>query len=393
MAKASKYIRQILMIACRECGILRKNHIYLFCMVVFPLFVIALFTSMLAEGQPADMPVGVVDQDNTSATRTIIRKLDAFQTSRVAAFYPDVKEARDAMQKNEIYAFLYIPKGTTERLVSGRQPTVSYYYSMTSLTSGALLYRDLKTITTLWSAAAGQAAMRARGYTDKQIATFLQPIAVDLHQISNPMTDYNVYLSTMLIPGVLMMFIFLITAYSIGTELKFKRSKEWMRLADNNIYIAIAGKLLPQTLIFLIITYAYEFYVFHTLNFPHSGGTLPLLVLGLLMVLASQGFGVFMFGLMPSLRMSMSFCSLWAVLSFSMAGSAFPVFSMDPMIEGMAYLFPLRYYFMTYQITVFNGYPFIEAWLWMMGLVAYAASALIFLPKIKNAMLTYVYIP
>ena len=32
------------------------------------------------------------------------------------------------------------------------------------------------------------------------------------------------------------------------------------------------------------------------------------------MVLASEGFGIFIFGLMPSLRMSMSISSLWGVL-------------------------------------------------------------------------------
>lgn len=36
----------------------------------------------MSNGQPTDMPVGVVDLDNTSTTRSIIRKLDAFQTTK-----------------------------------------------------------------------------------------------------------------------------------------------------------------------------------------------------------------------------------------------------------------------------------------------------------------------
>ena len=388
-----KYLRQIYAIACRECYHLYKNPIYGFCMVICPIVVILFFTTLMREGQPENMPVGVVDLDNTSTTRNIIRTLDAFQTTRIVAHYHDENEAREAMQRNKIYAFLYIPEGTTDKLLASRQPEISYYYSMTSITSGALLYRDLKTITTLWQAGVGQATMRAKGMSDQMIQTVLQPIRIDLHQISNPMTDYNVYLSTMLVPGILMLFIFLITSYSIGTELKFEGAKAWMKMADNNIVVALTGKILPQTLIFLAITYGYEIYIFHVLQFPHFGGTLTLLILGLLMVLASQGFGVFMFGLMPSLRMNMSICALWAVLSFSMVGSAFPAAAMDPMLQALTLLFPLRFYFMTYQILVFNGYPMIDAWPWMMGLIAFALSAIIFLPKIKNAMLHYVYIP
>lgn len=77
--------------------------------------------------------------------------------------------------------------------------------------------------------------------------------------IGNPWSNYNVYLSTVMIPGILMLFIFLLTPYSIGTELKFKRSKEWFAMAGNNPWIAIAGKLLPQFMIFLTIFYLLNF--------------------------------------------------------------------------------------------------------------------------------------
>ena len=377
----------------RELLILRKNHIYRFCMVVFPILVMVFFTSMMDDGLPTSMPVGVVDQDNTSTTRALTRRLDGFQMSHVVAHYPSVTEARKAIQRNEIYAFLYIPKGTTDNLLASRQPKVSFYYSMTSLAAGSLLFKDLKTISTLGSAAVGQATLQARGFTNAQIQTLLQPIRIDLHQIANPWTSYNVYLTTMIVPGMIMLFIFLISAYSLGTELKFDSGKLWMRLAHDNIYVAMLGKFLPQTIIWLAIVYGYQYYVFYHLGFPHLGSPLMLALLGLIQVLASQGFGIFAFGLMPSLRMSMSVCSLWAVLSFSMAGSAFPAMGMDGALQSLTWLFPLRHYYMIYQICVFNGFPLLEAWFHFAALVAFTLLPWFVVSKIKNAMLTYVYIP
>ena len=370
-----------------------RNPIYISCMVVFPLLVMFFFTSLMEEGQPTEMPVGVVNLDNSSTTRSLVRRLDAFQTSHVVAHYPSVAEARAAMQNNEIYAFMYIPKGTTECLLSSRQPKISFYYSMASITGGSLVYKDMKTIATLGSAAVGQATLRARGFTDAQIQTFLQPIRVDMHLISNPQTNYNVYLTTMLVPGLMMLFMFLITVYSLGTELKFGTSKEWMETAHGNILVALVGKLLHQTLVFLAVTFFYEYYVFGVLRFPHPGGVGIMVLLALLHVMASQGFGVFVFGLMPSLRMSMSVCSLWAVLSFSMAGSAFPIIGMDGALQAGSWLFPLRHYYMLYQICVFNGYSLLEAWFHLAALVAFALLPWLVLKKIKNAMLNYVYIP
>ena len=386
-------LRVIYEIMMRELQILRQNHIYRFCMVLFPVLVIFFFTSIMDEGLPADMPVGVVDLDNTSTSRSLTRRLDGFQMSRVVARYPSVTEARRAIQRNEIYGFLYIPKGTTEKLLASRQPKISYYYTYTTLAAGSMVMKDMKTISTLGSAAVGQGTMRARGLTDRQIQAMLQPIKIDLHQIANPWSSYNIYLSTVMVPGIIMLFIFLISSYSLGTELKFNTSKQWIELAGGRITLAMLGKFLPQTIIWLAIVFGYEWYVFCHLGFPSQGSPWMLVLLGLMQVLASQGFGIFAFGLMPSLRMSMSISSLWAVLSISMAGSTFPVMGMDGALQSLSWLFPLRHYWMMFQICVFNGYPLIEAWFHFAALAAFMLLPWLVIKKIKNAMLTYVYIP
>lgn len=388
-----KSLELIFQIMLREMQILRQNHIYRFCMVLFPILVIFFFTSLMDEGVPTDLPVGVVDLDNTSTSRSLTRRLDGFQMSKVVAHYPNVTEARRAIQKGEIYGFLYIPKGTTEKLLASRQPKISYYYTYTVIAAGSMMMKDLKTISTLGSAAVGQATMRAKGFTDRQIQAVLQPIKIDLHQLTNPWSSYNIYITTVMVPGIIMLFIFLISTYSLGTELKFNTSKQWLQMAGNNMTIAMLGKFLPQTIIWLAIVFGYQWYVFFHLGFPHLGSPWMLVLLGLMQVLASQGFGIFAFGLMPSLRMSMSISSLWAVLSISMAGSAFPVMGMDSPLQSMSWLFPLRHYYMIYQICVFNGYPLIEGWFHFAAMAALMLMPWLVIKKIKNAMLTYVYIP
>ena len=388
-----KCFNQIWQMALREVRIMLHNPMYGCCMVVFPILAMIFFTSLMDEGLPEDMPVGVVDLDNTTTSRSLIRRLDGFQSSKVVAHYTSVAEARRAIQENQIYAFLYIPKGTTDDLLASRQPKISYYYNLASIMSGSLLMKDLKTISTLGSAGVGQATMRAKGYTQEQIMAFLQPIRIDLHQVGNPYTNYNSYLSTVFVPGIMMLFIFMISAYSLGMELKFNTGKEWLAMADNRIVVAIIGKFLTQALIWLALIFFYEFYVFSILGFPHQGSVAMLILLAVLEVFAAQGFGIFAFGLMPSLRMSLSVCSLWAVLSMSMAGSAFPVMGMDGALQSLSWLFPLRHYYMVYQICVFNGFPLLEAWFHFVAMVGFTLLPWFVVSKIKHAMLTYVYIP
>lgn len=386
-------LRNLLATTRRECGLISHNAMYLVCLVIFPVVVTVFFTTLMGEGQPADMPIGIVDLDRSATSRNICRRLDAFQTSHIVAYYGSVEDARKAVQRGEIYGFFYIPEGMASNVLASRQPRVSFYYTMSTMTAGALVFRDMKTISLLSSAAVGQATMLAKGASESQALTFLQPITVDLHQISNPYTNYNIYLSTMLIPGVMMLFMFLVTAYSVGTELKFNRSHDWLKTAGDNIVVAVAGKMLPQTLTSLTIMYSYMIYVYGYLHFPCPGGWGVLLLTGLLMVLAAEGFGLFAFGIMPSMRMSMSVCSLWAVLSFSMVGTAFPIMAMDSALQALSWLFPLRHYFVIYQTSIFNDYPILDAWWHVVALVAFAALPILILPKLHNAMRNYEYIP
>ena len=389
-----KYISQILNIALRELNIIvRKNHIYGFCMVVFPFMLVLFFTTMLDEGIPQDLPIGVVDQDNSATSRGLIRNLDAMQNSRVIYRFANITEARNAMQEGKVYAYIYIPDGTASKLLAGRQPKISYYYTMTCLTAGSMASKDMKTIGMLGSAAVGQATLSAKGASPTQIKAALQPITIDAHMIANPEGSYNYSLTTVFVPGILMLFMALLSAYALGMEMKFDTGKEWLARADGNIVVAIIGKYIIHALIFLLVIFLYQYYIFNVLHFPHLGGTWSIVRLTVLQVVSSLGFGIFSFGLMPSLRMSMSVCSLWYVLSLSMCGSAFPIAGMDPPLQAISWLFPLRHYWMLYQATVLNGFPVIDVWFHLVALVAFALLPWFVIRKVKNAMLNYVYIP
>jgi ABC-2 type transport system permease protein len=231
-------------------------------MVLLPLFVTVFFTTLMDDGQPVNMPIGVVDLDNTSTTRKLTRMVDALQSTEVVGHYPSVDEARAAIQRNEIYGFVLFPRNLTSKMISGRQPRMSFYYTNTSLTAGALVYKEMKTMCSLASAGVGQAMMRAKGFTSEQMRAFLMPVSIDLHTIGNPWVSYNIFLCSMLLPGMMLLFIFLITVYTLGTELKFGTSKEWLATAGNNIVIALIGKMLPYTVIFFSVFSAIMFYIF-----------------------------------------------------------------------------------------------------------------------------------
>lgn len=383
----------ILKIARRELRRMASKPIYWFCMIAAPLFCFVFFTSLMAEGLPTDMPLGLVDNDNTTTSRSLTRNLDAFEMTSIKEQYANVTEAREAVQRGDIYGFYYIPKGTTRKAKRQELPVVSFYTNYSYLVAGSLLYRDMRTMSELASGAASRTVLYAKGATERQAMAFLQPIVIDSHAINNPWLNYNVYLSNVILPGLLMLFIFMVTVFSIGTEVKYNTVHDWLIMARGSMFHALAGKLLPQTLIFFLIGIAFAIGLYGVLHFPCHCGLPTMLLVMFLGIIGAQGLGVFMFAMLPTLRMSLSFASLWGVISFSICGMSYPVMAMHPTLQGLSLLFPLRHYFLLYVNCALDGYPLMNAAPYVVGLLLFAMLPLLLLRRLKKMLLVVPYIP
>lgn len=377
----------------RELRRLAHQPIYWFCMVAAPLFCYIFFTTMMAKGLPDSMPLGIVDEDHTTTSRNLARNLDAFQATDIAHEYPNVSDARRAVQKGEIYGFYLIPRGTTSKAQLQRVPRVSFYTNYSYLVAGSLIYRDMRTMSELASGAATRTVLYAKGATERQAIGYLQPIVIDMHAVGNPWLNYNIYLTNVLIPGCLAIFIFMTTVYSLGTELKFGTADELMKQARGSIVVAMTGKLIPQYLIFLLVGTIYVLLLYAGLHFPCHCGIARMWALMALYVLACQGLGVFMFAMLPTLRLALSFASLWGVISFSISGMSFPIMAMHPILRGLALLFPLRHYFLLYVNSALDGYAMANAWPYVLALLAFALLPWPCMKRLKHVMLHCTYEP
>lgn len=377
----------------RELQRLARQPLYWFCMVLAPLFCYLFFTTLMADGLPQNLPLGLVDEDNTPTTRNLARNLDAFQMTDIVNSYPNVTTARKAVQKGEIYGFYLIPKGTTKQAQLQRIPTVSFYTNYSYLVAGSLLYRDMRTMSELASGAASRTVLYAKGATEKQAMAYLQPIVIDMHAVGNPWLNYNVYLSNVIIPGMLGLFVFMITVYSLGTELKFGTADELMNVSGDSIIVALTGKLIPQLVVFLLSGTVYILWLYAYLRFPCHCGILRMWSVMALFVMACQGLGVFMFTMLPTLRLGLSFASLWGVISFSISGMSYPCMAMHPILQGLANLFPLRHYFLLYVNCALDGYPLANAWPYVLALVGFALLPWPCMSRLKKVLKTYEYEP
>ena len=357
----------------RELHQLVSRPIYLFSIVIAPLLSYAFFLSLMDNGLPEELPTAVVDLDHSATSRNLTRQFTTVSSLSITTEYTSFTEARKAMQKSEIFGFVIIPPSFEADLYANRRPEISYYTNSAYFIPSALEFRSFKTTTTLAAAAAVQQTLLARGEYERDIMPQIQPITVDMHPLGNPWTNYSIYLNNTFLPGTL-------------------TSREWLRTADDNILLAITGKLLPQTILFFIMGALCQSLLYGYFQFPLQNGIWPMLAAMLLFVMALQGLSIFFICIAPSLRIALSIGGLFGVVSFSLTGFSFPAEAMYPAFHLLTDILPLRHYFIIYADQALNGVPFYYSRMHYMALFIYILLALPFLPLLKRALRKQVYI-
>ena len=376
--------QRIIAVARRELRIIRQRPIYLLGSVGVIAFCAIFFLTFLKDGLPSDVPIGLVDYDYSSTSRNFCQQLDATQLGKVV-HYDSFAAAREDMNRGKIAAVCVVPVGMNDDIQANRQPKITFYVNGLYFVSGALAWKDLLQMVNLTNGAVQRQAFRARGYNDSQIMGMIRPVDVDVHQIGNVGTNYNYYLSSVLLPGVLEMIVIIVLIYSLGAELKYGTSRHLLQTSGNSIVTALAGKLLVWTLTFSAIGLILILLLFHRLHFPLAGSIWNMFLGIFLMIFASEAIAIFILEMLPVPRLALSIGALYSVLGFSLSGFTLPIEAMPPYIQGWSSAFPLRHYYEFYVQEAIFGAGFAGWWKQVIYLLIFILLPLIGLVRLKKA--------
>ena len=368
----------------RELGIIRRKPVYLLGSVVMMAVCCLFYLTFFKAGLPEKLPIGVVDMDNSSLSRNFCSQLDATQLGKVVHF-DSFSKARDAMQTGEVASVCVIPKNMAADVYANRQPTFTYYVNSLYMIAGALSYKDVLTMVTLTGGAVQREVFRAKGLSDGEIMGMIQPITIDEHHIGNPMTNYSIYLNNIILPGLLCLSIVFVLIYALGSELRYGTSKELMETADGSFAAALFGKLAPYTFVYLLMGLTLDLLMYGVCKFPIAGSVGNMMLLMVAFILACEAVAVTIVGLLPTLRFALSIAALFTILGFSFSGFTFPVEAMPKAIQGIAVLFPLRFYYLAYVQEAIYGTGLGDWWPYLVCLLLFLVGPLCVSGRLKRA--------
>lgn len=375
----------------REIDRMVSRRLYFGVCIILPLFCILFISTIFGSGQMENIPVGVVDLDNSATSRNIVRSVEAVPTFNVIKHYEDAVSARTATQRKEIYGYLVIPYLFESNLLANRNTTLSYYYHYALLSVGGEVRGAFESLLQPLSLNPIVAAAMDSGISEQAIENFLVPVNTQSHPLYNADLDYSVYLCQPFLFIFFQVIVLLLTVYVIGSEIKFGTAGEWLRSADMNIVIAVVAKLLPYTVIFIIMGIFGNYVLFGIMRIPFSCGFLPLNIATALFIIATQALGVFLFSLFPAISIIISIVSMVGSLGATLSGVTFPVPFMFPLAYYASFLFPVRHFVEISQNMLYGDYGFAYSWQSISVLLLFILAAMLLLPRLKGAIINHKY--
>lgn len=369
----------------REFRRMVSRPIYFIGTVLVMAFCFVFFLTFFDEGQPNKMPIAIVDKDNSALSRQFARNLNCTQQADIVMKVATHTEAREEMQKGNIYAFVEIDKGFAREVLSNRRPTLKFYVNNGYLIAGSLLLKDISYMSALTSGAVQRQVLRAKGVEESRIMGIIQPIVIDTHQVGNPWANYGIYLLNVLLPGVLQLMILLMTVFAIGVEFKERTAHQWLENAGNSVFAAVTGKLLPYSIIFTLMGIISNILLYRLMQYPMNSSIGWMFLTTFLYVLAYQAVGVLFIGLTPVLRDGVTLTAFYGLLGFTFAGFTFPIEQLPYMSRIFNDLFPIRHYFNIYVNQALHGTDVRFSVISFVALLAFNILPLFVYHRLKNA--------
>jgi len=339
-----RFLKNTRAVFLREAERMRRQPMYLILMVVLPVVSFAFFAVLLEHGVAHDIPVAVLDQDQSSLSRTATRMIDETPTALVAFEVQTLEEGERLMREGKIMAIIQIPPQFEKDILSNRRTHIENYVTGTNITANGLLSKDIQTAVATFTAGIQIQILTKQGLTQLQAMAQVMPVRFMKHVLFNPYVNYGYYLAPSFIPMMLLIFTVMATVFSLGTELKHATAREWYDTAGGSIFAALTGKLLPIASVMFLMTQVMFLIIFKVVGAPLNGSYAALLAGSLLFILSYQSIGIFIVALVSNLRLALSLGGGYSVLAFTFSGLTFPVMAMTPAMQAASKIFPFTYY-------------------------------------------------
>ena len=141
-----------------------------------------------------DVPVAVVDDDNSDVSRTIIQALDADEATEVALRPTTLAEAQAALARREVFGILGIPAGTEREVLKGDKAGLPAFVDSTYFLLYNRTFQGIQEAVGAVRADLAARSARPDGSLYRAALARVSPVEVLVQPLFNPTGGYGSYI-------------------------------------------------------------------------------------------------------------------------------------------------------------------------------------------------------
>jgi len=349
---------------------IRRDTRSLIFMIFIPAFMLIMFGYAL-NFDVKHIPLAVVDQDNSGASRELAEKFGTTEYFEVKAVLSKTAELDGLMARERIRAALVIPEDFSEDLLAGRSPDVQFLLDGANAMSGTTAAGYAGAILQSYSQRITLETLERRG-----VRSMISPLEAEVRVWYNPELRSAKFLVPGLMAFILMVILTVSTAFSVVRE-KERGTMEQIMVSPVRPVGLILGKLIPYVLISLASAHFVLALGWVLFGVAIRGSYFLLLPTILLFLVCGLGQGILISAVTRTQQVAFLISVLTTFLpTFILSGFIFPVRNMPAVIQAVTYLVPAKYFLAALRAIILKGAGLHAFWEQVLFLAGFAVLSL-----------------
>lgn len=289
-----------------------------------------------------DLPVGVVDLDQTPTSRSYVKMLDASREVQVAYKPQEMNEAENLFMDNKISGVLYIPKGFQKAIFAEKQTNVAVYADGSYLLKYKTFYTAASVVNAYFGGGVAIQRYMIEGKSFKQAQVAANPLDVQTHVLYNPSGSYGSFI----MPGLILIIIQQTLLIGIGimggtfSESKASPFKLPEQRRGREIIPLLFGRVGAYLLISMFNICFALIIVHQWFNYPDKGNLLDVMMLLFPFLLAVIFFGIGLSTFFKHRESAIVFMMFLSPIALFLSGISWPTSAMPEWIVGLSKILP-----------------------------------------------------
>lgn len=368
----------------REVERIKQNPAYRFLLFFGPLIGIGLLFFIFTQGTVKELPIAVVDRDNSTLSVKIANALNASSEAEVVLRTPNIFEAKEMLEKGVVDAIILIPYEMEKLVFQGVEAPIPVYINGTNVLKAGLIQRSVLTTIKTVSGSVQLKRLLMDGKNEQQAMSRIVPVNVQHHVLFNPFTNYAYFLNSAMLYVMLYLFVLLSSVYTLGNELKRGTGASLLDAGNKSVRLAVVGKMIPYTIIFSGFAMFINFLLYQIEGMPLKGSFLIIFAGQFITIITYQLMGLIFIGATINLRLAMSLGSAYSMMGITFSGITFPLEAMPGIARIFATLFPFTWWEKLLISQSLRGAPTKEALIYICYILLFLLVSVCFLPVYKR---------